>query len=62
MFANCPADRPGTADEVAVVPEDMRQTCEVHTHWWSWLFPERDPESEDPFASGEWRELWGLTP
>lgn len=53
---------PGTADEVAVVPEDMGQTCEVHTHWWSWLFPERDPESEDPFASGEWRELWGLTP
>ena len=53
---------PGTADEAALIPEDLSQTCQVHTHWWSWLFPERDPESEDPFASGEWRELWGLTP
>ncbi|MCI7733505.1 MAG: PBP1A family penicillin-binding protein [Dysosmobacter sp.] len=59
----CPADRversvylqsgtAGTADAEAVVPEELgEETCQVHQHWWSWLFPEggQDPQTpEEP--------------
>ena len=37
----------GTPDAGAVAP-DTEDTCQTHSSWWDWLFPEETPQEEVP--------------